>query len=345
MWKLLPGQSFAHVELSLVPAADGQVSLGYEMFFRRDLSAIDELLLPMMYHRKRLPASDVTLLSNTTPTPLALVQSGGGSAVSLAVVADPRDIPYQWPDGRLAPYALSIRGPGATVQPAIYGPVHRHARRRGVEGAEGAVALQGSRGAGRLVRGVSHDGRPDLRADRLTRQNVRTSLTDAVYNMIELFLDDDHGGWWQRAKAPYQIESKNSSTHSTPMLPLSLYRLTNDSRLLDRRVLPTLAFMLSRDGAHFSPVPDDSGHYSLGSMNGPVKMFGTTTYAGLWELTGRRTPAFLEIAAPAGETRPTAGYSHGTAFLRVRGPATSSPTTPAILPKRANWPTLTSRRP
>ena len=313
VWKLLPGQSFAHVELSLVPAADGQVSLGYEMFFRRDLSAIDELLLPMMYHRKRLPASDVTLLSNTTPTPLALVQSGGGSAVSLAVVADPRDIPYQWPDGRLAPYALSIRGPGATVQPAIYGPVI---------GTPAAVVSKGQKVQLRcevLVEQGDWYAAFRTTVDRIFgltdyRQNVRTSLTDAVYNMIELFLDDDHGGWWQRAKAPYQIESKNSSTHSTPMLPLSLYRLTNDSRLLDRRVLPTLAFMLSRDGAHFSPVPDDSGHYSLGSMNGPVKMFGTTTYAGLWELTGRRTPAFLEIAAPVGETRPTAGYSHGTAF-------------------------------
>jgi hypothetical protein len=313
VWRLSAGQSFADVELSLIPVRDGQVSLGYEVFFRRDVSAVDELLLPMMYHRKRLPAGEVTLLSNTTPTPLALVQSGGGSAVSVAVVADPRDIAYEWPDGRRAPYAFSIRGPGATVQPAIYGPVI---------GTSGAAASKGQQVRMRckvLVEQGDWYAAFRTTVDRIFgltdyRENVRTSLSDAVYNMIELYLDDDHGGWWERAKGPYQIESKNSSTHSAPMLPLALYRLTNDSRLLDRRVLPTLAFMLSREGAHFSPVPDDSGHYSVGSMNGPVKMFGTATYAGLWELTGHRTPAFLEVASPAGEPRVTAGYSHGTAF-------------------------------
>ena len=313
VWRLSPDRPWTDVELSFTPAADGQVSLGYEMFLRRNLPAVDELLLPMMYHRKRLPDFDVTLLSNTTPTPLALVQPSGPSPVSLALVADPRDLPYQWPDGRTAPYALSIRGPGATVQPAIYGPVL---------GTPTAAATKGKSVTMRYkVLVAQGDWYAAFRTTvdqmfgvRDYRQNVHTSLSDAVLNMIDLFLDDDHGGWWERAKAPYQIESKNGSTHASPMLPLSLYRLTGDLNLLQRRALPTLAFMLSRDGAHFSPVPEDPGHYPSGSMNGPAKLFGTTTYAGLWELTARRTPALLDIAAPTGQPRLTAGYTHGSTF-------------------------------
>lgn len=312
-WELLPGQNYASVELAFTPAADGQASLGYEMFFRRDLSKVAELLLPMMYQRKRMPDMEVSLLSNATPVPISLVQPLGESPISLAVVADPRDIPFEWPDGRKAPYALSIRGPGATVQPAIWGkPL----------GTPGAAVNKGRIARVRFKVIAQHgDWYAAFRTSvdqifnvRDYRQNTKTSLSDAVLNMIDLFMDDDHGGWWERAGGNYQIESKNGSTHSAPMLPPSLYRLTGDQDILRRRVLPTLAFMLSRDGAHFSPVPEDGGLYPSGSMSGPVKLFGTTTYAGLWELTGRRTPAFLDIASPAGDPRPTAGYSHAAPF-------------------------------
>ncbi len=311
-WRLPAGQPYADVELSFTGAGGGQTVLSYELFFRRDLDHVAELLLPMMYQRKRLPEFDVTLLSNTTPTPLSLVQPLGESPVSLGLVADPRDIPFAWPDGRVAPYALSIRGPGGTVQPAISGPVlgtpaakagGKEVRLRYKVLVESGDWYAGFRCAVDRVFGVTD-----------YRQSVRTSLSDAVLNMIDLYLDDDHGGWWPLADAPYQIESKNGSTHATPLLLLSLYRLTGDKRLLERRALPTMGFMLSRDGAHFSPVPEDTGNYPAGSMNGPVKMFGTATYAGLWELSGRRTPAFWEIANPPGEPRPTAGFVHDAAF-------------------------------
>ena len=313
VWRLSPGQRYADVELSCLPTADGQVSLGYELFFRRDLSEVKELLLPMMYQRKRLPAVDVTLLSNTTPTPLALVQPDGETPAALALVADPRDIPFEWPDGRRAPYALSIRGSEATVQPSIYGPVL------------GTPAAAASKGRSVRMRykilvqegdwyAAFRTAVDDIFHVRDYRQNVRTSLSDAVLNMVDLYKDDEHGGWWERAKAPYQIESQNGSTHAAPLLPLSLYRLSNDRELLERRALPTLAFMLSRDGAHFSPLPEVPGLYPSGSMNGPVKLFGTTAYGGLWELSARRTPAFWEIANPSGSPRPTAGYSHAAPF-------------------------------
>lgn len=313
VWELLPERTWANVELSLTPATDGQVSLGYGLFFRREPARVAELLLPVMYQRKRLPEFEVTPLSNITATPMSLVQPAGESPTTLALIADPRDIPFEWPDGRTAPYALGIRGPRGTVQPAIFAPVI---------GTPGAAATRGKPVRMRcavLVQGGDWYAAFRTAVDRVFavsdyRQNVRTSLSDAVLNMIDLFMDDEHGGWWERADAAYQIESKNGSTHAAPMLPLSLYRLTGDRGILERRALPTLGFMLSRDGAHFSPVPEAPGLYPSGSMNGPVKLFGTTTYAGLWELSARRTPALRQIADPAGQPKVTAGYTHGAPF-------------------------------
>ena len=119
------------------------------------------------------------------------------------------------------------------------------------------------------------------------RKNGEVSLTEAALNMIDLYLDDTHGGWWERAKASYQIESKNGSTQSTPLTVLSLYRLTGDREIYRKRVLPTLEFLLSRSGPHFSPIPEDTGHYNAGAMKGPVGIFGSTVYGGLWEMTNQ----------------------------------------------------------
>ena len=69
---------------------------------------------------------------------------------------------------------------------------------------------------------------------------VTFSLTQAALNMIDLYLDDEHGGWWDRAKGPYQIETKNGATQSSPLTAVSLYRLTGDLDLYQRRTLPTL---------------------------------------------------------------------------------------------------------
>jgi hypothetical protein len=136
------------------------------------------------------------------------------------------------------------------------------------------------------------------------RKNGAVSLTQAALNMIDLYMNDEFGGWWERAKAPYQIETKNGSTQSSPLTAVSLYRLTGDTELYRRRTLPTLEFILSRDGPHFSPIPENTGNYPKGSMNGPVSIYGTTVYEGLWEMMNRRTPAFQDIALAKAIPRP-----------------------------------------
>jgi hypothetical protein len=137
------------------------------------------------------------------------------------------------------------------------------------------------------------------------RKNGEVSLTEAAFNMIDLYKDDTHGGWWNRAKAFYQIESKNGSTQASPLTELSLYRLTGDREIYRKRVLPTLEFLLSRSAPHFSPIPEDTGSYDAGSMDGPVGIFGATVYGGLWEMTNRRTSALREAAFPGDSVRLT----------------------------------------
>jgi len=313
-WELRPGERAARVRMKFVPVAGGQFALGYHLFFRRPLEVVEEILLPMMWHRRRLPVQPRLLLDPMMPTPVALAATGrGADAQAWAVIGEPERIPFAWPQPSDPHFGLVIRDHAGAVQPAIYGPVpgtKAAARRAGepVELAFRVLVQPGDWYAGFRTAADEVCGLRDY------RRNVGTSLTEAALNMIDLLKDDDHGGWWERGKGFYQIETKNGVTHASPLTLLSLYRITGDTELYRRRTLPTMEYVLSRRSPHFSPLPHDTGRYDAGGMDGPVKLFGTATFSGLWEMSGRHTDAFRAIALPGDGVRPTAGYSHVQPF-------------------------------
>lgn len=312
-WELRPGEHAARVQLSFTPKIAGEFALGYHLCFRQPLASVKEILLPFMWHRHRLPEQPRTLLDPFAPTPVSLaeVQTAGQSAV-WGVIGDPAEIPFQWPGAQRPHFGLQIRDEFGAVQPSIYGPIPGTDAAKGKPGqvmrfAFRVLAQPGDWYAGYRIAADEIFGLRDYRS------NTGVSLSDAVLNMIDLVKDDQYGGWWDRAKAWYQIESKNGSTHASPLALLAFYRLTGDTDLYRRRALPTMEFALSRSAAHFSPIPDDTGRYDIGSMDGPIHIYGTTTYGGFWEMSQRRTPAFRDIALPPGDIKPVA-TSHAQLF-------------------------------
>ena len=311
-WELRPGEHTARVALEFVPAQAGAFALGYHLFSSPPLAEVEELLLPMMWHGKRFPAQPVTLMQTHTPTPVALLQLPGARVLGVCGAAE--EIPFAWPDRRQPLFGLLLRSVTGAAQPAIYGPVPGTERARCAAGAPlrfafRVLALSGDWYAGYRTAADEVFGWRDYRT------NVGTSLTDAALNMIDLVMDDNFGGWWARAKGPYQIETLNGVTHASPLTALELYRLTGNEELYRRRALPTMEYALSRSNPHFSPEPAHTGPmYPAGSLSGPISIYGTTTYGGFWELAQRRTAVFGEIALPANGVKISAGYGHPQEF-------------------------------
>ncbi len=313
-WSLGAGDRAARVMLTFTPAKEGQYSLGYHLFLQRQLAQVKEILLPMLWQRHRLPERPQTLLDPLTPTPLALAEvSEGGESDVFGVIGDPKLIPFAWPNPARPHFGLNIRDVAGAVQPSIYGPVPGTPAAKRTAGVPVSFSFLVLAQPGDWYSGYQSVVQ-DVFGLSDYRSNVAVSLTEAALNMIDLVKDDQAGGWWERAKAFYQIESKNGSTHSMPMTLLSLYRLTGDEEIYRRRALPTMEYMLSRESAHFSPLPHDTGRYDAGGMNGPVRMFGTDAYGGIWQLTQKRTPAFKNIAFPDKGVRSAGGFSHEQLF-------------------------------
>ena len=310
IWELSSQSKSAKVEMQFTAIKQAQYSLGYFLFISKPFEDVDELLMPMLVQRKRFPKENYTQLQAAAPTPVSMLQTTvGTNKFSWGVSGDPAQVPYEFPVPIKSQYGLHIKNAKGEVQPSIYGPLL------------GTKASQIK--AGETVKfsfrvfvesGDWYSAYRDI-ADNVFglydyRKNGQVSMTKAVYNMIDLYMDDDYGGWWNRAKANYQIESKNGSTQSSPLTIASLYRLTGDTSLYKKRTLPTLEYVLSRDNPHFSPEPENTGGYASGHMKGPVDIFGATVYAGISEMMNNRTPIFKDIAFPGNEIKATRGQQN-----------------------------------
>ncbi len=289
-WSLGPADNFPRLTLRFQPQRTGYYSLAFVGFGEYPVDQVDFLLLPFLWHSRRLPAESLMLVESFTPTPISLGQvTTGQTTVSYGVVADPGEIRLRWPRPVNSRFGLTIRGPAGGVLPVLFAPIMGSQESLMQAGTEYAFTLQvlvqpgDWFGAYRKV--VEEEfGFHDYRS------NWSFSLNDAIFNMIDLIMDDQASGWDANLKGHYNIEHKGGVSHVAPAMPLALYRLTGDRDILVRRAIPTIEFMLSRSGAHFTYDPSEQGAL-MQDQFGENKHFGASTYHALWELTDRLTPA------------------------------------------------------
>jgi hypothetical protein len=309
-WRLAGDASAAELSLRFAPAKPGHISLGYHGAVAADPSQLDFLLLPFLYHGRRLPSKPVTMLSALTPTPISLVTR---NSVSYAVVADPAVLSPEWPSATNSRYAFGIRNETGEAQPFVYSPVLGQPGSR----TDGRTPVTARLGVW-VQPGHWYDAWRRIVTERFAlrdyRRPVYGSLSDAALNLYDLIKSG--AGWDDRAKAPWNIEARNTVTHSSPLLYFSLYLLTGDEAFYRRYSLPSLEFLLSRPGPHFAITsPWGKNYYSGAPLGGPAAPYGATVWTSAFAMTGGRTPAFAEYSLdPSGGPRATKPNSHAQAF-------------------------------
>lgn len=310
-WTIATNLPAAELALELAVSGRGHYSLGYAAPWETPSADADFLLLPFMYHGRRFPDRVVTLPSALTPTPLALINRGG---FSCAVAGVPASIPFAWPSASNSVYVFGLRNAAGLAQPLAFSPV---------------IGQNGARSDGAPVRArlllwmqpgdwyASYRRiADDVFGLRDYRRPLEASLSDAALNLFDLMGADRASGWDATAKGPWNIESRNVVTHASPLTYLSYYLLTGDESFRTGRVLPSLEFLLSRPGPHFSAetVCGDN-YYRQQVMRGPGSFYGAATHASAFALTRGLTPAFAEACfTSTGSLRVTRGGGHVAAF-------------------------------
>lgn len=290
-WHLIEGQPSASVSLSLNLSRPGYVSFGYHGAVEEAPLDLDFLMLPYMYLGHRFPQEAISMPSNETPTPAALVTRKN---ISYAVMAEPGVIPFEWPSPLTARYLLAIRNESGKAEPMIYSPVFGSTQslHNKAEIATAQFRIWAQQGEWTdAYRGIVTKtyGLHDYRVPTVA------SLSDAVLNLSTLMKNDDASGWSPRAKGSWNIEAWSTVTQPSPLTYLSYALLTGDEAFYKKYALPSLEFLLSRPSPHFSAQGDTSaGAYANTKLplGGPIRDYSCTVFASAYRMTQGATPAF-----------------------------------------------------
>lgn len=134
------------------------------------------------------------------------------------------------------------------------------------------------------------------------RSNYYTSLNEAIYNTVDLMMEDDLSGWNDNAKAFYNMESSYMATNANPMALLQAYQLTENKELLEKRAIPTVANLLTRPNLHMNWTLNkplfDWGSHEIGS---PIKYYNLNVMGGVYEQMGGTLPWLLNYSLEKAE--------------------------------------------
>ncbi len=302
-WSLAARDAEVKIHASFESKTPGYFSLGFHGPLAVKPEQADSWLLPFQFQADRFPDKPVLIVNAATPTPLVLVNRGG---VSCALVADPESIPAEWQTGSSSRFGFGLRNERGEAQPMIYGPVMGLGE-GAVESAKAEMKFRMRIQRGDWYAAYRQVADEDFKV-RDYREPTTFSMTDTVFNLIDLIRDEKASGWDAKAKGVVQIESRNVVSQSSPLAYMSLYLLTGDDDLYQRFARPSLEFLISRPSAHFAIEKEiGDNYYRHQPMRGPVKMYGAATFASAYAMTHGRSPVFAEQAFQNGKPRFTAG--------------------------------------
>ena len=334
IWTLGDNDFEPKVKVSITVKSDGEYSFGFfNTTTEQKRRNVGYILNPFRWQESRLPKEGTLIseaFSTTNHTQMTYKQNNLGQEITVGVAVDEESVSrdengkrrwlhnivnYERTDNNGEDYVidysddqsgfgLNTTGNNSGVLPAVFAPLM---------GAENSTfsANDTYTFTYRPLSTVSTAGEnqgwydcyshvaKDLRGVYDYRDNYFASMTDTVFNLIDLIKDDDASGWSDEMLAHYNIEDTHWATTSNGLVYLQNYLLTEDKDFLMERALPSLAFLLTRDSAHINR------EYSYREQTeGPINkelIFtnisqGNSTYEGAYQMSRGQLPVFRNIA-------------------------------------------------
>ena len=313
----IPEKGF-HIEVTFMAKVedDGMYSISLAAFQGLAENKISNILLPPMFQYHRLSGKPQMLLSSMMQQPLAIVETEADMGkISAFICADLSSFTDDWGSSSYAPLGFSLHNAYQEVQPVAFSPVL------------GMADSKVSRGGvlqSRFILGLLPAGwdeamtyiSEDIFKVSDYRKQTETSLTDALFNITDLMLDDEAGGWSDDLKGFYDIEGDPETAptvvHATPLAVVAGAVISQSEDIYLKRALPTIEYTLSRSGYRWAKdiVPTGYNRSAESLKLNPFKsQFNTSYYEGLNALLGDLNPWLKEIAMPGDTLRKTNGYS------------------------------------
>lgn len=301
VWELPTGQTDPKVTFYSKFNENGAFSFVFSSGREFKDDEYENALIPFRIMERRVPKESFTILEHFLFTPMASITLPEGNSIASrhkltsAIVVDPEWLPRGYVYRETSKFGIGLRGPEGGLQGNITAPLFGSDYCTFKRGETYDVSF-------RLVYRLSswfdtykHIAQGIFNVHDY-RSNYYTSLNEAIYNTTELMLDNDYGGWDPVDKAHYNMEEKDLTSVANPITAVQRYLLTENEKLLDERVVPTMANMLTRMRLHFKRRDSKGGANYLSGVEkpapigSPIKGYNLNVFGGLYEMSRGMTP-------------------------------------------------------
>ncbi|RXK86965.1 glycoside hydrolase family protein [Filimonas effusa] len=316
VWTVVPGASHVAVRLKCKAAKSGYYSMALAAFQGMAPERVSNILLPPMFQYKRLSPKPVMLVSAMMQQPLAIAETKvDSSPFSVFISGDTASFPLEWGSAGDAPMGFAIKNEQNMIQPVAFAPLlgQKDSKLNAGQVIEkdfviGAIPA-GWNDALEYISEKVYKVK-DYRSQR------QTSLTQAIFNIVDLLKNDDASGWSKELKGFYDIEGNPETAptvvHCAPLALVATAVVSRDEDFYLQRSLPTIEYTLSRSGYRWATdiVPSGFNNTRKSLALDPFySQFSTAYYEGLYRLLGEANPWLKEIGLPNGHSRGINGYA------------------------------------
>ena len=228
---------------------DGYFSVLYAGAPEFALEQADEVWQPMVWQQKRFPAQSYLTLAFQCPLPSTLVSSKGKT---YGVIADPEMLPFMPLPSREQNnrFGVLLRNMNGNVQPMIAAPV---------PGGEGSYMKKDECFPMKIHLVINDEDIPstferlsrELYGFRDFRSNAIASTNTVIDNMVQYTLSPYSNFIDSLKGCSYSTDVPGSTKNVSSLHPLSISLVKDDAELFEKRAVPILEYMLSRDNSLF----------------------------------------------------------------------------------------------
>lgn len=315
-WKLKPGLSHYEISLTYKATASGYYSFVVSAFQDTPEANVNHVQLPPMFNYKRLPEGPMLIPGAMTPQPLAIVElAQNKKPLSYFITGSVNDFPVDWAKDITSRIGFSLKNEFNRIQPVAFAPVLGLADSK----LDAGQVLNRSFNVGAVTDkwtgALAYISNSIYKVSDYRSQDS-TSLTNAIFNIVDLIKNDNAAGWSVPLKGFFDIEAdpKIAPTvaQSSPLAVISAAVMAKDEALYISRALPTIEYTLSRSAFRWAKAvgaPYNTTEASL-ELN-PYKnvQFNTAYFESLAQLLEYKNPWLTEVAMPDKQPRKLSGYS------------------------------------
>lgn len=274
-----------------VAKCEGTFSIGYCGAPATKLSDADEVWQPLVWTQKRFPGQSYMTPDNLCSMPLCAVSAKGST---YGVCVSPESFPFQpMPTQKNYKFGVMLRNRDGDAQPMVWAPVLGVPESRMNEADSYSMS----------IRLFCHDNNmldthKDLALNlyglkNYKRNNVTGSLNTTLDNMIDYGMSEYSWFIESLKGCSYETDVKGAVKNTSSLNPLEIALITGRNDIYDKRFIPILEYVLSRDNLLFSlhPKKGEGGQKPSSSLGRPV--ISASEAASLYFATGKQTPFLI----------------------------------------------------